>query len=299
MVMRSSTTVSLALAVLAGCGSLTSAMPAALDSYAFECHQCHRAAAALAASELETLRAVVEQGDCVPDLGARADSVCNAALEAFSTSAPDAGDDREKEELFDKEVEELERAVDTPLRLLYARQLTNLREKALRRYRDGSASASGSNKEAEADYQAMVDADAFFAREAEASTRQGADWDFAAERAALQGTMGELATRAKRMVDMQLKAAASQQKVIQLVQMYQQQLQQLQQQAYGQSSPLQFGWAYRVPDTSINLGGQYQNGKTSIQLQCVPDDSVAMLGPNGFTRGVGPGNLGLNVNMNL
>lgn len=145
----------------------------------------------------------------------------------------------------------------------------------------------------------MVDADAFFAREAEASTRQGADWDFAAERAALQGTMGELATRAKRMVDMQLKAAASQQRVMQLVQMYQQQLQQLQQQAYGQSSPLQFGFSYRVPDTSINLGGQFQNGKTSIQLSCVPDDSMAMLGPSGFTRGVGPGNLGLNVNMNL
>ena len=57
------------------------------------------------------------------------------------------------------------------------------------RYRDGSASASGSDKEAEADYQAMVDADAFFAREAEASTRQGADWDFAAERAALQASL--------------------------------------------------------------------------------------------------------------
>ena len=136
MVMRSSTTVSLALAVLAGCGALTSAMPAALDSYAFECHQCHRAAAALAASELETLRAVVEQGDCVPDLGARADSVCNAALEAFSTSAPDAGDDREKEELFDREVGARERTEQTE------RSLTDANADA-----DANANARGRRRE--------------------------------------------------------------------------------------------------------------------------------------------------------
>ncbi len=80
---------------------------------------------------------------------------------------------------------------------------------------------------------------------------------------------------------------------------YQQQLQQLQQQAFGQSSPLQLGAAYRIPDTSINLSGSYQNGKTNLQLSCVPDDSAAMLGPNGFTRGVGPGNLGLSVNVNI
>ena len=111
--------------------------------------------------------------------------------------------------------------------------------------------------------------------------------------------MGELATRTKRVIDVQLKAAQQQSKCIQLIQMYQQQLQQLQQQAFGQSSPLQLGAAYRIPDTSINLSGSYQNGKTSLQLSCVPDDSAAMLGPNGFTRGVGPGNLGLSVNVNI
>ena len=78
--------------------------------------------------------------------------------------------------------------------------------------------------------------DQFFAKEAEASTRQGADWDFGPERAALQATMGELATRTKRTIDVQLKAAQQQSKCIQLIQMYQQQLQQLQQQAFGQAS---------------------------------------------------------------
>ena len=175
--------------------------------------------------------------------------------------------------------------------------------------------------------------------------------------------MGELATRTKRTIVVQRKAAQQQSKCIQLIQMYQQQLQQLQQQAFGQPSPLQLGAAYRVPDTSINLSGQYQNGarararararrarrprrrrrpgparsrdtyplalrilsaarrfppraprspslrraapvlslagKTSLQLTCVPDDSAAMLGPNGFTRGVGPGNLGLSVTVNI
>lgn len=39
--------------------------------------------------------------------------------------------------------------------------------------------------------------------------------------------------------------------------------------------------AYRIPDTNINLSGSYQQGKGNIQVSCVPDESLPLLGPNG------------------
>lgn len=35
------------------------------------------------------------------------------------------------------------------------------------------------------------------------------------------------------------------------------------------------------------------------QMTCVPDEYSSMLGSQGFTHGVGPGNLGLSVNVNI
>jgi hypothetical protein len=39
--------------------------------------------------------------------------------------------------------------------------------------------------------------------------------------------------------------------------------------------------------------------RANIQLSCVPDEYPPFLGPNGFTNGVGPGNLGLSVNLSV
>ena len=69
--------------------------------------------------------------------------------------------------------------------------------------------------------------------------------------------------------------------------------------AYGTASPLNLGLAYRVPDTNINLSLGHQQGRTNVQLSCVPDEAAAMLGPNGFTRGVGPGNLGVSLSLTV
>lgn len=106
-------------------------------------------------------------------------------------------------------------------------------------------------------------------------------------------------TRLPRGVLPLLQAAKNQQEAFQTIQYYQSQIQQLQQAAYGSASPWNMALAYRVPDTNINLSAGHQSGRTNIQLSCVPDESAALLGPNGFTRGVGPGNLGVSVNLSL
>jgi hypothetical protein len=57
--------------------------------------------------------------------------------------------------------------------------------------------------------------------------------------------------------------------------------------------------AYRIPDTNFNLNYNYQQGRNNIQISCVPDESIPLLGAQGFVHGVTPGNIGISVNFNV
>lgn len=111
--------------------------------------------------------------------------------------------------------------------------------------------------------------------------------------------MSEVAARIRKVHEVQTKAAQENAAAMQFLQAQQQQLQAIQQQLYSGGSRLNFAAAYRIPDTDINVQAVFAQGKTSIQVTCVPDESVGVLGPNGFVHGVGPGNLGLSANINL
>lgn len=232
------------------------------------------------------------ESSIVSDFGSKADTICNKALEDFAKTAPDASDSSGAFE-YDRKLEQLEAALDAPLQVLYLRQLALLREQALQRYR-ASAKTSGSSE-----YEAMLQADGQFTREAEESTREGSDWDYSSERSYLQSVMNNIAESGKKAMDIQMKSAQQQQTAMQFLQQQQQMIQQLQMQLYGQTSPWNVGVAYRIPDTNFNLQGSYQQGKANVQLSCVPDEYAPFLGPNGFTNGVGPGNLGLSLNLSV
>jgi len=242
---------------------------------------------------IEELRSqIVNEAKIVPGYGNRADTICNKALEEFAKRAPDASDAAEAAE-YDRKLEQLEAALDSPLQVLYLRQLALLREQALQRYRMASKTTGAS------EYESMLQADGMFLREAEESTREGSDWDFTSERSYLQAVMNNIAESGKKALDIQMKSAQKQQTAMQFLQQQQQMIQQLQMQLYGQTSPWNVGVAYRIPDTNFNLQGSYQQGRANVQLSCVPDEYAPFLGPNGFTNGVGPGNLGLSLNLSI
>jgi len=243
---------------------------------------------------LEELRkSIVQEATIVEDFGSQADTIINKALEEFAKSAPDASTAQEATE-YETQLLKLEQALDAPLQVLYWKQLQLIRDDALQRYR-AAAKTSGASE-----YEAMLQADAYFTRMAEASTRPSDDdWDYTRERTALQSVMNSMAESGKKATDVQLKSAQQQQTAMQFLQQQQQMIQQLQMQLYGQSSPWNVGVAYRIPDTNFNLQGSYQQGRANIQLSCVPDEYAPFLGPNGFTNGVGPGNLGLSVNLSV
>lgn len=237
----------------------------------------------------------MDESAIVAEFGAKADTICNQALEDFAQNAPDAGDDADAASVYDKKLEELESSLDAPLQVLYLRQLGLLRDQALQSYRSASKASASS------EYEAMLQADSQFARGAEEATREGGSdaWDYANERSHLQTIMNQLAETGKKATEVQLKSAQQQQTAMQFLQSQQQMIQQLQMQLYGQNTPWNIGVAYRIPDSNFNLQGSYQQGRASIQLSCVPDEYAPLLGPNGFTNGVGPGNLGLSLNLSL
>lgn len=264
------------------------------DDYASQLEGVKSNVLASVFSSIEELRReIVEGGKVVPEFGAKAEVICNKALEDFAAGAPDAGDDDFKASTYDRKMQELEAAVDAPLHVLYMKQLAYLRETALQRYR-AALKTSGAS-----DYEAMLQADAQFVREAEEASREGSDWDYSSERSFLQAVMGNLAESSRKTMEVQMNNAQQQQTTMQFLQSQQQMIQQLQMQLYGQSSPWNVGVAYRIPDTNFNLQGSYQQGRANVQLSCVPDEYAPFLGPNGFTNGVGPGNLGLSLNLSV
>lgn len=241
----------------------------------------------------EIRRKIIDEAATVPEFGAKAYAIATAALEEFSRSAPVADDNAALTAAYARKLEELEASLDAPLEVLYLKQLALLREKALSSYRAAvKTSDSG-------DYQAMLSADAQFLREAELSTPPSASWSYESERAHLQNVMGQFASIGKKVTDTQLASSQQQSTAMSFLQHQQQMIQQLQQQLYGQSSPWNMGVAYRIPDSNFNLQGSYQQGRWNVQMSCVPDEYAPMLGPNGFTNGVGPGNLGLSLNFSV
>mmetsp|Transcript_25723 Transcript_25723/g.38502 ORF Transcript_25723/g.38502 Transcript_25723/m.38502 type:complete len:305 (-) Transcript_25723:293-1207(-) len=264
-------------------------------SYATLCEDVKSSIIEEASKEIEALRTqILDEGTTVSNFGSKADTICNAALEKFTSSAPPPEDaSTSAATTYDKKLQELENALDAPLQVLYLRQLALLRESALSSYRSSSKSTETS------DYEAMLIADSQFSSAAEEATREGSDWNYASERSYLQSIMNDLAGSKKKWMDVQMKSAEKQSTAMAFLQQQQQMIQQLQMQLYGQSSPWNVGVAYRVPDTNFNLQGSYQQGRANVQLSCVPDEYAPMLGQNGFTNGVGPGNLGLSLNLSV
>jgi len=244
---------------------------------------------------LDDMRKTIDEGTPVLSFGEKCAEICDSAISEFAVEAPAPSEENPNSAAeYDRALADLESSIDAPMQVLFFKQLNLIREEALRKYRSNSGAASASS-----DYEAMVSADELFASSAESSVRRGSGWTYASERAHLQSIMGDVAASGKRLSEVQTKAAQQQQLAMQYLQMQQQTIQQLQMQMYGQTSPWNVGFAYRVPDTNFNLQGSHQQGRTNFQFSCVPDEYAPMLGPNGFTNGVGPGNVGVSLNVSV
>ena len=139
-----------------------------------------------------------------------------------------------------------------------------------------------------------------FLKKAEEATPQGTALKYVDQRASLHRMMMDITKRKKLLVAEKIKSGEQQAYSFQLLQQQQAQLHSIQQQQFGGAPTLwNVGIAYRPPDSIFNISAGYQQGKANIQVTMIPDEHASLLGSTGFTAGVGPGNLGFSLNLNI
>ncbi|KAJ1457407.1 hypothetical protein M885DRAFT_514925 [Pelagophyceae sp. CCMP2097] len=226
--------------------------------------------------------AAVDAGDVVDTLGAKLGSISADSLKYFDANA-------DLQLCQDDERAHLSDLVEARLELVYAKQLRLLRESCLARAKAAPA--------AEAGYELHSSIDDDFIAAAREASMPGSAWDCAAERTALGEALHQLCGQRKRSADAQCTAATQQANYLSLYRAYASQIQQLQQQQYSQSPPLNAAFNYRVAGTDINLAGGYQQGKASLQVTSVDDDTIISGDPVQIVAVPSVGNVGLSLNL--
>lgn len=242
-----------------------------------------------ASGEIADLLDKVEQGERLDQFGQTADAIVNRALEGYDVSTTEYVE----ESVYERKRKELEVILDTALNTVYMKNLSILSREALTTFKEQIS------EDLPADY-ALYSADSKFVKQAKEGLRQSSGWTYESERVDLQNMMKEIAAQQRKLVDTQVTASQQQSKAIQILRMQHAQMQAVQQQAMGGAvGQWNVGAAYRPPDSNVNLSLAYQQGRTNLQVSMVPDESSSLLGPTGFTAGVGPGNLGMSFNVNF
>nr|UXY86688.1 GTP-binding protein isoform 1 [Cryptomonas paramecium] len=233
----------------------------------------------------------VDDNNKIPNFGIKAAELIRDALENFDNQIEEPLKDWT---LVTKKKQELETMLDTSLNCIFLKQLSILRELSIVHFKSAST-----NEDIPEDF-AFFTADSFYVREAEDSVMPGSYWSYSTERINLHNTIREISNRRKQLISEKIQHAEHQANAFQYLQMQQAQIQAIQQQQYGGSpGSWNIGLAYRPPDSNLNVSMGYQQGKTNIQVSMVPDEQAGLLGPNGFTSGVGPANLGVSLNLNF
>mmetsp|Transcript_15888 Transcript_15888/g.23929 ORF Transcript_15888/g.23929 Transcript_15888/m.23929 type:complete len:213 (-) Transcript_15888:170-808(-) len=166
--------------------------------------------------ELIPLKNTVDSGEIIPKFGAKAEQICNSALEMFSIEAPlPDGDNKDDEAIYDEMTEELERTVDWPLQVIFLKQVALLRERTLSDFK--GAIATGKSE-----YEALTQVDQKFQSQAEDSIRLASDWDYITEISSLKSALCELAAKNRAIEDVKLEAAKYTQQAVDIISTYHQ-----------------------------------------------------------------------------
>jgi len=263
----------------------------ALLQATFSCNQLYSSVLSDAMSEVNALRKSVTGGEAVPTFGAKADELIADAVDKFEAEAPKG--DAEVSAVYSSRGEELRSTLVTSLEPVFVQQVCLLKDAAMEQFKKGMVGDGDASE-------SLAAAESAFVREASASVPGKTGWSFKLERSSLVGAMQAILIEQKKAQQAKLATAGQMQTALSYLQMQQQQMQALQAQyTGGQGGKWNLGGAYRPPDTNINLSASYQQGRTNLQISMVPDEGANLLGPNGFTQGVGPANLGLSFNVHI
>lgn len=181
------------------------------------------------------------------------------------------------------------------LTLLVTKQVQFIRKKNIEHFKDTLYSSEQPSE------LLFEDACDNFKRDCEASFYQSIGWNtFDDEYSVFREILLDIVYRHKQLITEKLQNSERESVALNLLQMQQAQLHAIQQQQYGGGpGNWNIGIAYRPLRSNVNISLGYQQGRANIQVSMVPEEQAGLLGPNGFTAGVGPGNLGVSFNISL
>ena len=237
------------------------------------------AALSLGLVEISKMKQAMAGGSAIPKLGSVADGICERALETIGPYS---------ERMYVLSV------LEGQLKVCYERQLRILRDIAVRDFQRGGSSGTtlkkGSGCAEEHLRLAKVER-AFCVACVEASRE---NWSFEHARRELRESLFAVSSRSAEVRSATLKAAQQRANYFTVLRKLVLELEDATNQRLGIDAPVDAAFAWRVPDTNINLSAALQRYKTNVQLSVVPDDSAPLLTPTGFNKPkVGPGDLAL------
>lgn len=256
---------------------------------AYRCDEVFSQVLADASGEISDLLDTVESGSKIENLGKKCDDIIERSLQEYDAETSDFA----AEPVYERKRTELEAIIDTGLMSVFMKNIAIMSREALASFKASIA------EDLPADY-ALYNVMTTFSKRAKESIRRGGSWTFESEQVDLKNMMQEISEQQRKLLESQVNASQQQSKAIQFLRMQHAQMQAVQQQALGGSvGQWNVGAAYRPPDSNVNVSLAYQQGRTNVQVSMVPDESATLLGPTGFTAGLGPGNLGMSFNVNF
>lgn len=256
---------------------------------AYKCDEVFSDLLTDASKEVDALLKEAENKNKIPNLGAKSDRIITSCMQHYESETAEFAE----EPVHARKRRELEAIVDTGLLAVYMKQIQLIRE-------DAVAAFKAQLSDDMPDELALFTAHSQFIQAAREAKRPDSTWSCEAEEADLHNMLSELSQQHRKLMSTKMTASQNSAKAMQFLQMQHAQVQAIQQQALGGAvGQWNAAAVYRPPDTNVNISLGYQQGRTNLQVSMVPDESASLLGPSGFTAGVGPANVGLSFNINM
>jgi len=221
-----------------------------------------------AMKRVDAFRDQVDRGQIVKNFGVAAQEVVDAAVKAGGGA------------------QQMEQALEGPLRSLFSQQLTLVQQMLLKRFAGVQDSAS-----------TVEHADQSFVSAAEALVRPGSDWTYEPARAKFQEDLKMMLERGSTLRKEQKKARHTQRATADVIGKIQQQMDQIGEQLKGVgSSPFVMWTSYRLPGTPFQISGRYSSGRANIEVNLAPAKDPGNK-EAGFVEGLTSKNIGLALNV--
>ena len=222
-------------------------------------------------SQVQKLSSEVDRERIVPHFGRKAQAILQQLEERLGDSS------------------DLADAIDGALEALFLRQLLLVEQKLEKRYLVASAGVAKALEKAEESYN-----DA-----AQELLRPDSSWSY---EPSLKEFTSEFSQALRQQVSLsqeRMRTAQAQRATADVIGKIQKQMDYLADKLRGSTSgPWSLWTSYRLPGTPIQVSGRYQDGRTNVMFDLVPNKDPANA-EAGFVEGLTPQNLGLSLNVGI